>query len=155
MAQTIQDVRAEHDLLGWRDVPADAYWGVHTLRATENFGITHVPIAAFTRLIEALAAIKKAAAVTNTELGLIDAGMSDVICAACDEVMAGVVSLPHGYGHAREGIRLQVAADHAGASVNDLSDDQRVDALSGNAALSGVPVQVAAAASPSTRAPRS
>lgn len=72
-----------------------------------------------------------------------------------DEVMAGVVSLPHGYGHAREGIRLQVAANHAGASVNDLSDDQRVDALSGNAALSGVPVQVAAAASPSTRAPRS
>ncbi|MDP3498818.1 MAG: molybdopterin-dependent oxidoreductase [Myxococcales bacterium] len=62
-----------------------------------------------------------------------------------DEVMAGVVSLPHGYGHAREGIRLQVAAEHAGASVNDLSDDQRVDALSGNAALSGVPVQVAAA----------
>ncbi len=72
-----------------------------------------------------------------------------------DEVMAGVVSLPHGYGHAREGIRLQVAAEHAGASVNDLSDDQRVDAVSGNAALSGVPVQVVAAASPSTRAPRS
>lgn len=65
-----------------------------------------------------------------------------------DEVMAGVVSLPHGYGHAREGIRLQVAADHAGASVNDLSDDQRVDAVSGNAALSGVPVQVVAAAAP-------
>ncbi|MDP1917689.1 MAG: molybdopterin-dependent oxidoreductase [Myxococcales bacterium] len=72
-----------------------------------------------------------------------------------DELMAGVVSLPHGYGHAREGIRLQVAADHAGASVNDLSDDQRVDVVSGNAALSGVPVQVVAAASPSTRAPRS
>ena len=72
-----------------------------------------------------------------------------------DEVMAGVVSLPHGYGHAREGIRLRVAADHAGASVNDLSDDQRVDAVSGNAALSGVPVQVVAAASPSPRAPRS
>lgn len=72
-----------------------------------------------------------------------------------DEVMAGVVSLPHGYGHARDGIRLQVAADHAGASVNDLSDDQRVDAVSGNAALSGVPVQVVAAAAPSPRALRS
>ncbi len=67
-----------------------------------------------------------------------------------DEVMAGVVSLPHGYGHARDGVRLQVAAQHAGASVNDLSDDQRVDTLSGNAALSGVPVEVAAAASPRT-----
>lgn len=72
-----------------------------------------------------------------------------------DEVMAGVVSLPHGYGHARDGIRLQVAADHAGASVNDLSDDQRVDAVSGNAALSGVPVQVVATAAPSPRALRS
>jgi len=62
-----------------------------------------------------------------------------------DEVMPGVVSLPHGYGHGREGVRLQVAAEHAGASVNDLSDDLRVDALSGNAALSGVPVEVVAA----------
>ncbi len=59
-----------------------------------------------------------------------------------DEVMPGVVSLPHGYGHARSGVRLEVAREHAGVSVNDLTDDQRVDALSGNAALSGVPVQV-------------
>jgi hypothetical protein len=57
-------------------------------------------------------------------------------------MMKGVVSLPHGYGHGREGIRLQVAAAHAGESVNDLSDDQAVDALSGNAAFSGLSVQV-------------
>jgi anaerobic selenocysteine-containing dehydrogenase len=59
-----------------------------------------------------------------------------------DEVMPGVVSLPHGYGHHRPGVRLSVAADHAGVSINDLTDDTFVDALSGNAALSGVPVDV-------------
>ncbi|HEX8702194.1 MAG TPA: molybdopterin oxidoreductase family protein [Myxococcaceae bacterium] len=67
-----------------------------------------------------------------------------------DEVMRGVVSLPHGYGHGRGGVRLSVAAAHAGASLNDLTDDQRVDLLCGNAAFSGVPVRVtrAAAVSP-------
>jgi anaerobic selenocysteine-containing dehydrogenase len=59
-----------------------------------------------------------------------------------DEVMPGVVSLPHGYGHRREGTRLQVASAHAGVSVNDLTDDRAVDAVSGNAAFSGTPVRV-------------
>lgn len=62
-----------------------------------------------------------------------------------DEVMRGVVSLPHGYGHARPGVRLAVASEHAGVSVNDLTDDQMLDTLSGNAAFSGVPVEVRAA----------
>ncbi len=59
-----------------------------------------------------------------------------------DEMMPGVVSLPHGYGHQREGVRLDVAAQVAGISINDLTDPDRLDA-SGNAALSGVPVTVA------------
>jgi len=59
-----------------------------------------------------------------------------------DAMMPGVVSLPHGFGHDREGIRLQVAQKHPGASVNDLTDQLLVDTLSGNAALSGVPVTV-------------
>jgi anaerobic selenocysteine-containing dehydrogenase len=59
-----------------------------------------------------------------------------------DDVMRGVVSLPHGYGHRRDGVRQSIAAKHAGASLNDLTDDQRVDALCGNAAFSGVPVRV-------------
>jgi anaerobic selenocysteine-containing dehydrogenase len=62
-----------------------------------------------------------------------------------EAVMPGVVSLPHGYGHGREGVQLSVAARHAGVSVNDVSDELRVDALSGNAALSGTPVEVVAA----------
>ncbi len=60
-----------------------------------------------------------------------------------DAVMVGVVSLPHGYGHSREGVRLGVASAHPGQSVNDLTDDQRVDGVSGNAAFSGVMVEVA------------
>ncbi|HZI15079.1 MAG TPA: molybdopterin oxidoreductase family protein [Myxococcus sp.] len=71
-----------------------------------------------------------------------------------DEVMPGVVSLPHGYGHRREGTRLQVASAHAGVSVNDLTDDRAVDAVSGNAAFSGTPVRVrqAGARAPATPA---
>jgi anaerobic selenocysteine-containing dehydrogenase len=59
-----------------------------------------------------------------------------------DAVMPGVVSLPHGWGHGRPGVRLRVAAAHAGVSLNDLTDDRAVDALLGTAAFSGTPVQV-------------
>jgi len=59
-----------------------------------------------------------------------------------EEIMPGVVSLPHGYGHAREGVKLGVAAQHAGVSINDLTDDEALDTLCGNAAFSGVQVQV-------------
>jgi anaerobic selenocysteine-containing dehydrogenase len=65
---------------------------------------------------------------------------------ATDEMMPGVVSLPHGWGHNREGTRLRIAERHAGASNNDLTDDLYLDGVSGNAALSGVPVVVEALA---------
>jgi anaerobic selenocysteine-containing dehydrogenase len=58
------------------------------------------------------------------------------------DVMPGVVCLPHGWGHHREGMRLRVAQAHAGASLNDLTDEDRVDALCGTAAFSGTPVEV-------------
>lgn len=60
---------------------------------------------------------------------------------ATDEMMRGVVSLPHGYGHGRPGSRLRHAATVPGVSINDLTDPERLD-VSGNAALSGVPVRV-------------
>lgn len=62
-----------------------------------------------------------------------------------DDVMPGVVCLPHGFGHGRRGVRLAVAQERAGASLNDLTDPELLDGLSGNAALSGVPVTVAPA----------
>ncbi len=59
-----------------------------------------------------------------------------------DEVMRGVVSLPHGWGHHRPGTQISTARLHPGASLNDVTDDQAVDALCGNAVLSGIPVRV-------------
>lgn len=70
-------------------------------------------------------------------------GTVSVEVAAADDMMPGVVSLPHGYGHQVDGTRLGRASKVAGVSINDLTDPERLD-LSGNAALSGVPVTVAA-----------
>jgi len=81
--------RREHDLLGDRDVPADAYYGVHTLRAIENFPITGTRISIYPDLIAALASIKSAAARSNHELGLLDATRTDAIVAAAEEIRAG------------------------------------------------------------------
>jgi anaerobic selenocysteine-containing dehydrogenase len=61
-----------------------------------------------------------------------------------DSLMPGVVSLPHGWGHHRPGIQLRVASARPGVSVNDITDEELVDPLSGNAAFNGVPVQVEA-----------
>lgn len=72
-------------------------------------------------------------------------GSIEVEVLASDEVMAGVVSLPHGWGHARPGVQMAIARAQPGASANDLTDERRLDALSGNAVLNGVPVQVVAA----------
>ncbi len=72
-------------------------------------------------------------------------GQVEVEVQASDSMMPGVVSLPHGWGHTRNGVRMQVAQKHAGVSVNDLTDDLCNDVVSGNAALNGVPVSVEAA----------
>ncbi len=83
--------RLEHDLLGDRAVPATAYYGVHTLRALENFDITGVSIAAYPDLVRALAQIKLAAAQANQALGLLDAKRAEAIVAACREVISGAL----------------------------------------------------------------
>ena len=72
--------------------------------------------------------------------------VGSVIVAAeiTDELMAGVVSIPHGFGHGRKGVKQKIAQAHAGVSVNDLTDDTLIDELSGNAAVNGVPVQLEA-----------
>ena len=69
-------------------------------------------------------------------------GSVEVPIGVTEDIARGVVSLPHGWGHAREGTALSVAAQHAGSSLNDLTDEQSVDALCGSAAFSGVPVTV-------------
>ena len=84
-----QPVRTEHDLLGDRVVPADAYYGIHTLRALENFPITGTAISIYPDLVTALACVKQAASIANCELGLLDDRRSVAIRLACEEVREG------------------------------------------------------------------
>jgi aspartate ammonia-lyase len=81
--------RIEHDLLGDLAVPADAYYGVHTVRALANFPVTGSPISRHADLVTALAAVKLACAAANGELGLLDATRATAITRACQEIMAG------------------------------------------------------------------
>jgi aspartate ammonia-lyase len=83
--------RQEHDLLGTRAVPASAYYGIHTLRALENFPISGIPIGSSPDLITALACIKEAAAIANHELGLLDDRRTAAIVDACREIRNGAL----------------------------------------------------------------
>jgi anaerobic selenocysteine-containing dehydrogenase len=71
------------------------------------------------------------------------AGAAEVPVKVTDAVMPGVVSVPHGWGHDVEGVRMAVAAAHAGTNSNLLTDEAAVDPLSGNAVLNGIPVELA------------
>jgi aspartate ammonia-lyase len=82
-------VRREHDLLGDRDVPLSAYYGVQTLRGVENFPISGMPLKNFAHFVDALAMVKKGAAQANGELGVLAKEKMEAICAACDEILAG------------------------------------------------------------------
>jgi aspartate ammonia-lyase len=83
------ELRTEHDLLGERQLSVDLYYGVQTLRATENFPITGIPVSQYPHLIRALAAIKEAAALANQELGLLPGELADAIVRACREIREG------------------------------------------------------------------
>ncbi len=72
-------------------------------------------------------------------------GEVSVMVTASDEMLEGVVSLPHGWGHNRQGTQQDIAVAHAGVSANDLTDERFLDPVTGNAALNGVRVQVVAA----------
>ncbi len=85
----MSSTRLEHDLLGDYQVPINAYWGVHTARAVDNFPISGVPIGHYRSLIRALAIVKQAAAQANFELGELSAEINDAISKACQEVADG------------------------------------------------------------------
>jgi aspartate ammonia-lyase len=81
--------RLEHDLLGDYQVPIDAYWGVHTARAVDNFPISGVPIGHYRSLIRALAIVKQSTAQANFELGELSSEINEAIAKACQEVAEG------------------------------------------------------------------
>jgi aspartate ammonia-lyase len=86
---TGSEKRREEDMLGARDVPGDALYGVQTLRALENFPITGVAIREFPSLVQALATVKAAAALANAELGLLEPRVADAIVKAAEEIRSG------------------------------------------------------------------
>jgi aspartate ammonia-lyase len=81
--------RIEKDFLGEKQVPDDAYYGVQTIRGKENFHITGMPIAREPYFVKAFGYVKKAAAMANRDLGVLDATIADAIIRACDRVIAG------------------------------------------------------------------
>ncbi len=81
--------RQEHDLLGYKEVPADAYYGIQTLRAVENFDICGVKLSFYPLFIDALAMVKMASAKANNELGLLSDELTKVIVQAGEEVLSG------------------------------------------------------------------
>ena len=83
------NTRSEYDLLGYLDVSADAWYGIQTQRAANNFAITGVPISHFPELIRALAMVKQAAALTNHDFGLLNATKTEAIVSACEDIAAG------------------------------------------------------------------
>jgi anaerobic selenocysteine-containing dehydrogenase len=72
-------------------------------------------------------------------------GSIEVPAEICENIMVGVISIPHGWGHDRDGVEMGVAHEHSGASINDLTDDQSIDALCGTAAFNGTWVSVKSA----------
>ncbi|GMQ53929.1 MULTISPECIES: aspartate ammonia-lyase [Pseudomonadaceae] len=84
------NTRSEHDLLGDLDVPEDAWYGIQTLRAAANFAITGVPISHFPELIQALAQVKQASALTNRDFGLLSQEKTDAIVSACEDIASGL-----------------------------------------------------------------
>ncbi|MFA6716333.1 MAG: lyase family protein, partial [Victivallaceae bacterium] len=79
--------RIEHDMLGEKNIPADAYYGIHSLRAAENFPLSGRPVRP--ELIRALALVKKACCQANAELGFLDENIAVAVSSACDEIRAG------------------------------------------------------------------
>jgi aspartate ammonia-lyase len=83
------NTRLEHDLLGEKHLPIDAYYGIQTQRALENFKISGVTLQFFPEFIEALVEVKKACALANYDLGFLSDEIKNGIIAACDEIMEG------------------------------------------------------------------
>lgn len=83
-------MRTEHDSLGVMEVPADAYWGIHTARALQNFPITRRAISNHPDFVRALVRVKQAAALANKEIGDIDPAKADLIVAVCEDIYNGL-----------------------------------------------------------------
>lgn len=89
MSHNNQKTRIEYDSLGEKEVPCEAYYGIQTVRALENFTVSGIKMGQFYHFVTACARVKKAAAIANAELGALSQEKADVIVAVCDEILAG------------------------------------------------------------------
>jgi aspartate ammonia-lyase len=110
MTRSDKKVRYEEDLLGRHEVPADAFYGVHTARAIENFKLTNQTISDVPEMIRGMVLTKKAAALANGELGTVDPDIADQIVAACDQMLND--------GKCMDQFPIDVFQGGAGTSVN-------------------------------------
>jgi anaerobic selenocysteine-containing dehydrogenase len=138
LESTLDDARAPGalELIGRRLLRSNNSWMHNALRLVKGRS-------GCTLLIHPDDAAARGLATGDVAIVRSRVGEVRVPVAVSDDVVPGVVCLPHGFGHDRAGVVLGVAGAHAGASLNDLSDELRIDALSGNAAFSGTPVTVA------------
>ncbi|WP_434777124.1 aspartate ammonia-lyase [Neisseria sp. Ec49-e6-T10] len=104
------NIRIEEDLLGQREVPNDVYYGIHTLRAIENFQISQTSINDVPEFIRGMVTVKKAVALTNKELGALKAEIADIIVQACDQILE--------QGKCMDQFPVDVYQGGAGTSVN-------------------------------------
>jgi aspartate ammonia-lyase len=117
--------RIEKDFLGEKEIPADAPWGIHTARALENFPIPGSPVPV--SLISALAEVKKACALANKELGLLDPAKADLIIAACGQIQASsnpcpLSALQGGAGTSTNMLLNELIANKAGSAIHPIED---------------------------------
>ena len=118
--------RVEHDLLGDRNLSDQAYYGIQTLRAIENFAITGIPISHFPNLINALAMVKKAAAIANFRLNLLSGDTTDAIVKACDEILEGNL-----HGHFVVDVIQGGAGTSTNMNANEVIANRAIELLGG------------------------
>ena len=111
---TAAPTRTETDSLGSMEIPADAYWGIHTARALENFPISRRPISVYADLVRALAMVKQAAARANAEIGVLDREKAALIDRASQLVIDG------GYHDQHGAIRMDFADHVQKPGLNDV-----------------------------------
>lgn len=104
------EIRIESDLLGEREIPADAYWGVHTLRAMENFHISGKKVQDYPEMVRGIVTVKKAEALANRDAKVISGKKAKAIVAACDAILEE--------GRCMDQFPIDVFQGGAGTSVN-------------------------------------
>lgn len=122
-------------LIGRRDLRTNNSWMHNSLRLVKGKNRC-------TLLMHPLDAKKRALADKEVVSIHSRVGQVQLPLEITEDMMPGVVSMPHGWGHNKSGTRMQVANQHAGASINDLTDHQEIDQLSGNAAFNGLLVTI-------------